>query len=154
MSKITENMKTVCKEKGVSFSKLEKELGFGNGSLAKSDKISAKRLYKIAQFLNVPMEYIITGEMPKEDEELAAIKRKNDLLKERNALLHKINKHYEAIVELRDKLKDTDKELAAHQEEKALTAKQWPEGQTISLSELRDKELHGVKDIGSKVTNV
>ena len=63
-----ERIKKLCIEHKTNFSKLEHELGFANGSLAKSDgKIQSQRLKAIADYFGVTMEYLLTG---KTDEEL------------------------------------------------------------------------------------
>lgn len=56
-------IRLLCKEHGISLAALEKALGFANGSIAKSDeKIQSIRIKAIADFFNVSMEYILTGE--------------------------------------------------------------------------------------------
>ena len=50
-----DTLKRVCTERGTSVSKVEKDLGFSNGSLAKGVP-RADRLHKIAQYFDVPME--------------------------------------------------------------------------------------------------
>lgn len=59
-------LETLCKQHKTNFSKLEKTLGFANGSLKKSDpaKIGADRVKKLADYFGVSMEYIMTGEAP------------------------------------------------------------------------------------------
>ena len=60
---VIDNIKALCKERGIALSNLENELGFAKGSLAKSTSgISGERILKIAQRFGVPMEYIMTGE--------------------------------------------------------------------------------------------
>lgn len=52
-----------CAEKGISVTELEKILGFSNGSLTKSGtkSINSDRLYAIAKYFDVPMEYFMIG---------------------------------------------------------------------------------------------
>lgn len=61
-----ERLKSLCKSRNINFSRLEKELNFANGSLAKSkeDKISAARVLALARYFNVSMEYILCGAVP------------------------------------------------------------------------------------------
>lgn len=61
-----ERLKSLCKSRNINFSRLEKELNFANGSLAKSkeDKISAMRVLALARYFNVSMEYILCGAIP------------------------------------------------------------------------------------------
>ena len=58
-------IKELCKQHHTNFSRLEHDLGFANGSLAKSDgKIQAERLQKIADYFDVSMEFLLTGKDP------------------------------------------------------------------------------------------
>lgn len=61
-----ERIESLCKSRNTNYSKLEKTLGFANGSIKKSkiDTISAIRVKKIADYFNVSMEYLMTGEEP------------------------------------------------------------------------------------------
>ena len=63
---MVDRLETLCKQHKTNFSKLEKTLGFANGSLKKSDpaKIGADRVKKLADYFGVSMEYIMTGETP------------------------------------------------------------------------------------------
>lgn len=59
-----EVIKQLCDEHGIALTALEKELGFGRGSLGKlkSGGTSAKRLQKIADYFNVSINYLMTGD--------------------------------------------------------------------------------------------
>ena len=57
-------IRKLCKEHHTSVRQLEIELGFSNGSLASSRSIKSDRLYQIAEYFRVPMEYLMTGTMP------------------------------------------------------------------------------------------
>ena len=58
-----DKIKVLCKEKKTSISKLEKQLGFGNGVIGRWDKSvpSYERLAAVANALDVPVSYL-TGE--------------------------------------------------------------------------------------------
>ena len=57
-----ERIKELCRQKGTNLSNLERELGFSNGSIAKSDeKIQSVRLKAIAEYFGVNMEYLLDG---------------------------------------------------------------------------------------------
>lgn len=59
---MVERIKDLCASRGIRLANLEKTLGFANGSLAKSDeKIQSARLWSIAQYFGVSMEYLLTG---------------------------------------------------------------------------------------------
>lgn len=59
-----ERFETLRKEKGISQGKLEKELGFSNGSISKwkNSTPTAERLQKIADYFDVSVQYLMTGE--------------------------------------------------------------------------------------------
>ncbi len=57
-------IRKLCKERSLSVTKLEEELGFSNGSLLKGAAIRSDRLYILAKRLGVSMEYLLTGEEP------------------------------------------------------------------------------------------
>lgn len=62
-----EVIKSLCDERGIALTALEKQLGFSRGSLGKLKsgiKPSAERLQKIADFFNVSVEYLSTGKQP------------------------------------------------------------------------------------------
>lgn len=61
---MVERIRSLCRSRNINFSRLEKELGFANGSLKKSkeDKISAERVMKIANYFHVTMEYVLCGD--------------------------------------------------------------------------------------------
>ena len=58
---ISDVIRELCKEKGISVTDLEKELGFGNGSLTKKGTMRSDRLMTVANYFNVSMEYLLTG---------------------------------------------------------------------------------------------
>ena len=58
-----ERVKSICKERKIPFSRLEKDLGFGNGYInqLKKGSFPDDRLAKIASYLSVSVEYLLTG---------------------------------------------------------------------------------------------
>lgn len=58
-----EIIKSLCKQHSIAVTALEKELGFGRGSIGKlrSGQTSAERLQKIADYFNVSTNYLLTG---------------------------------------------------------------------------------------------
>ena len=56
-----ERIKALCDAKGITISQLEKDLGYGNGSLAKSKSIKADRLFEIAEYFDTTMDYLYDG---------------------------------------------------------------------------------------------
>lgn len=73
-----ERVRSICKERKIPISKLEKDLGFANGYIAQLRKgvFPADRLSAIAEYLSVSSDYLIYGEENKktplvnEDQEL------------------------------------------------------------------------------------
>lgn len=87
---IYERIESLRKSKGLSQGKLEKQLGFSNGSISKWKNSTPKveRLQKLADFFGVSVEYLMTGkEEDKKENSVIDIKdeleRVRDLLKNR-----------------------------------------------------------------------
>ena len=59
-----ERVKKLCKERRIPISKLEKDLGYSNGYIGQLRKgtFPADRLKEIAEYLDVSIEYLMTGE--------------------------------------------------------------------------------------------
>lgn len=58
-----EKIKILIEKYGMNFSKIERQLGFANGSLAKSDdKIQARRLKLLARMFDKSMEYLMSDD--------------------------------------------------------------------------------------------
>ena len=62
-----ERVKSICKEKKIPISKLERDLGYSNGYIGQLRKgvFPTDRLVDIAAFLNVSTDYLLTGEETK-----------------------------------------------------------------------------------------
>lgn len=62
-----ERVKAICKERKIPISKLESDLRFSNGYVGQLRKgvFPADRLAKIASYLEVTTDYLLTGEEPK-----------------------------------------------------------------------------------------
>ncbi len=76
-----ELVKKICKERKIPISRLEKDCRFSNGYIRKlqEGKFPSDRLLVIAEYLNLPISYLMTGEEKEEsstyytNEETAAI---------------------------------------------------------------------------------
>jgi transcriptional regulator with XRE-family HTH domain len=91
-------IKQLCNQKNVSISQLEADLGYGNGSIAKSKSMSADRLYKISQYFGVSMEYLLTGKTINEtDDEMKVLKKKQDILLDINRVSLEMSELYKKI---------------------------------------------------------
>ena len=65
-----ERIETLRKSKNISQGKLEKELGFSNGSISKwkNSTPTTERLQKLADYFGVTVEYLLTGEEAESEE--------------------------------------------------------------------------------------
>lgn len=59
-----ERVKTICKDRKIPISKLERDLGYSNGYIGQLRKgtFPNDRLKEIAEYLEVSIEYLMTGE--------------------------------------------------------------------------------------------
>ena len=73
MATVKDRVVELCKAKGITVNRLQKETGIGN-VVAHWDLYNPRivSLAKVAAYLDVPMEYLATGEMPEEKENPAA----------------------------------------------------------------------------------
>ena len=59
---VLERIRQLAKEKkNISITTLEQELGYSNGSLAKAKDIPSSRIKDISDYLDVSMDYLMTG---------------------------------------------------------------------------------------------
>ena len=57
-----ERIHALCEQRGITFRTLESDLGFGNGSIKKTnDSTGVMRVYLIARYFGVSVEYLLTG---------------------------------------------------------------------------------------------
>ena len=59
---IKQKVKDLCKENGISLNKLEQEIGVASGYLSKLDNPGIKTVKLIADYFNVSVDYLMTGE--------------------------------------------------------------------------------------------
>ena len=83
-------VKYLAEKKEIAISRLEQELGFGNGTIRKWDKTipSGDRLQKVADFFHVSVDYLL-GRDEETDEEIIILSRaaKNMTPEKRKKLL-------------------------------------------------------------------
>lgn len=66
-------IKTLCDKKGLAVTALEKELGFGRGSIGKlknGGKTTADRLQKVADYFGLSVENLLSGNIQQYDPDL------------------------------------------------------------------------------------
>ncbi len=88
-----ENVKEAARLKGYSINRLEKELGFARSYISKFKTItpSADKLQKIADFLEVSAEYLMTGKDEKPSEPQLTPRDKRDIAKDLESIMEKLN---------------------------------------------------------------
>lgn len=66
-----ERVKSLCKERRIPISRLEKDLGYSNGYIGQLRKgvFPSDRLQQIAEYLNVTPDYLLNGDEKKESKE-------------------------------------------------------------------------------------
>lgn len=72
---IVERVRDLAEKNGHTIASVERELGFGQGSVRNWNKAapSADKLYKVAQMFGVSMEYILMGEEKKDADAITGI---------------------------------------------------------------------------------
>ena len=83
-----ERVKTICKERKIPISKLESDCGFANGYIGQLRKgvFPDDRILKIAEYLNVSVDYLMTGKEMEFTAEMAEIDLELSRMKERTKL--------------------------------------------------------------------
>lgn len=86
-----EVIQQLCKKNNIAITALEKELGFGRGSIGKmkNGSTSANRLQKIADYFNVSTDYLMTGKEESKKEELTT-KDERDIAKDLENIMRKL----------------------------------------------------------------
>ena len=59
---IYDNISCLCKERGISIAKLERELGIGNGTIGKwaNSSPTAEKLKRVADYFGVTVDSLLT----------------------------------------------------------------------------------------------
>lgn len=87
-----ERVKSLCKERKIPISRLEKELGYSNGYIGQLRKgtFPADRLKEIAEYLHVSTDFLLTGEEHAADSQTLTTKDERDIAKDMEALRYKL----------------------------------------------------------------
>lgn len=85
-----ERVKKICKERNIPISKLEKDLGYSNGYIGQLRKgvFPSDRLADIAEYLNLSVSYLMTGEESKTTS--LTDKDNRDIKKDLDSIMDKI----------------------------------------------------------------
>lgn len=83
----------LCKKQNLAVTALERELGFGRGSIGKlrNGKTTFDRLQKIANYFDVPVEYLLDVEDFSSTENPLTSKDERDITKTVNELMEKLD---------------------------------------------------------------
>lgn len=75
-----ERIKNLCKMHGISMNKLENTLGFGKGYISKlgNSTPNTAKIKLIADYFNVSVDYLMTGEEKKENSDSSALTPKDE----------------------------------------------------------------------------
>lgn len=117
-----ERIENIRKEKGISQGRLEKELGFSNGSVSKwkNSTPTTERLQKVADYFEVSLDYLING---KEDEGILTREEKIDIAKDMEKYSNLIkNKKGGPLYFNGKEIDEETKNLFLHELESALTS--------------------------------
>lgn len=91
---VFERIESLRKAQGISQGKLEKELGFSNGSISKwrNSTPTYERIQKVAEYFGVSADYLMTGETPAERKEVTLTKRdERDIKKDLDNIMEKLS---------------------------------------------------------------
>lgn len=87
-----ELVKKICKERKIPISRLEKDCGFSNGYIRKlqEGKFPSDRLLVIAEYLDLPVSYLMTGEEPNSEPAGLTAKDNRDIKKDLDSIMEKL----------------------------------------------------------------
>ncbi len=91
---VFERIESLRKAQGISQGKLEKELGFSNGSISKwrNSTPTYERIQKVAEYFGVSADYLMTGETPTDKKEVTLTKRdERDIKKDLDSIMEKLS---------------------------------------------------------------
>ncbi len=87
-----ELIRKICKERKIPISKLERDLGYGNGYIGQLKKgtIPSNRAIEIAQYLSIDLPYLLSGEEPEKKETTLTPKDERDIKKDLDSIMGKL----------------------------------------------------------------
>lgn len=87
MSELVDRLEGIAKEEGLTFNRIERELGLGNGTIKRWNDQSPRldKLTAVAQFLDVSLDYLVFGALraestPSGELDLARVEEEQGLL--------------------------------------------------------------------------
>lgn len=132
-----EKIRDLCQKAGISVTKLEQTLGYGNGSLTKrnGNGIKYERLQEIADFFNVDINYLLHSDSPREDFNIL-LGNSNQKTKSKNEIVKMFAGSGELDVEYKPNI--SQETLLELQEAYNLMADASPEVRKMVLAMLRE----------------
>ena len=118
-----ENVKKAANAKGYSINRLEKELGFARSYIGKFKTItpSVDKIQKIADFLGVSTDYLMTGKEDVPQAPQLNARDKRDIAKDLESIMEKLNNQEDGPASFDGQdLPEDDRELFAAQLEAML----------------------------------
>ena len=116
---VFERIENLRKSRNLSQGKLEKELGFSNGSISKwrNSTPTYERLQKVADYFGVTIEYLMTGEeRPDTTQPSLSSKDERDIAKDLKSIMDKLNSDEDGPASFEgNDIPEADKELFAGQ---------------------------------------
>jgi len=110
---LRDRVRELANSKGLSLPKLESELGFGNGTIVKWDKSTPNtdKLLKVANYLDVSLDYLMTGKESDKNESELTKRDERDIAKRLDDTLRELEEQQESLMFYGEPLDDETKEL-------------------------------------------
>lgn len=88
-----ERVKSICKERKIPISKLEKDLGYSNGYIGQLRKgvFPSDRLREIANYFGVTIDYLMTGKEESTEKNTLTEKDQRDIAKDLESIMQKLS---------------------------------------------------------------
>ena len=95
-----ELVKSICKERKIPISKLERDLGYANGYIGQLRKgtFPSNRLAEIAQYLSIPTSYLMNGGNEDEKEQLTVPSELSELDTQIMALVKGLSEEHKRLI--------------------------------------------------------
>lgn len=95
-----ELVKSICKERKIPISKLERDLGYANGYIGQLRKgtFPSNRLAEIAQYLSIPTSYLMNGGSEDEKEQPADSGELSELDSQIMALVKGLSEEHKRLI--------------------------------------------------------
>ena len=94
---LRERVKHLCKEHGISMTKLENELNFGKGYISKlgSSQPNVNKLQQIADYFSVSLDYLMSGASNGDNPSSLTAKDERDIAKDMENIRNKLKNNEE-----------------------------------------------------------